>query len=545
MTTKLSRGLLGLLFGAALAGSSSSCTKDLDQQPTFEITDQYKTVDGYKQVLRKLYGGFALTGQQGPAGQGDIGGIDEGTSDYIRQLWSAQELTTDEAVVAWGDPGIQDWHSLNWDANNPLIRGIYSRCYYEISICNEFIRQASDDNLKSRLGSTDVAAAQTFRDEARFLRAVSYLHVLDLFGNGPFVTETGSVGFDAPAYGTRAQLFTYVESELKALSTALPVARSNEYGRVDRAAAQAMLARLYLNAQVYTGTARWADAATNAQAVIASGYSLASTGSGKVSSAYGRNFLADNNAGPAASEIVWPIVFDATRTQSYGGTTFIVNGSTGGDATWQRTVGQTTGWQGLRTTSALFNLFPDTALDRRGRFWSKTQTLEITDITQFPQGLGVLKFRNVNSDGSAQGGAQNFSSVDFPMIRLSEVMLTYAEAVVRGGGNTVLALDYVNRIRSRAFNNNPAGQVTLAQLQALDSNGQPSFFIDERGRELHWEGYRRTDLIRFKRFVDNSYLWPWKGGTANGRAVADFRALFPIPNSDLTANRNLKQNPGY
>ena len=546
MKNNLLRGLTALTLSAALAGLSTSCTKDLDQAPRFETTPDKVYVDlaGYKSVLGKLYGGFALTGQQGAAGAGDIGGIDEGTSDYLRQLWSAQELTTDEAVVAWNDPGIQDWHNLNWDANNPLIRGLYNRFYYEIAICNEFIRESADDKLAARLSGADVEQAKVFRAEARFLRAVSYYHVLENFGNGPFVTETSGVGFKAPPYATRPELFSFVEQELLALDPLLPAPRANEYGRVDKAAAWGMLARLYLNAEkVYSLPARYTDAAAQAKKVIDAGFALTTTAPvGSVASPYSLNFLADNNSNGSRNEVIWPIVFDATRTQSFGGTTFLINGATGASAGWQRRVGQTVGWQGLRTTRNLFNLFQtngDTARDTRGRFWTDGQTLEIADITQFSQGLGVIKYRNVTTTGVAQGGAQNHSGVDFPMIRLSELMLTYAEAVLRGGtGDRNLALTYVNQIRARAFRNATGSAITGAQLTT-------NFILDERARELFWEGYRRTDLIRYDRFVEGTYLWPWKGGTASGRGVDGFRKLFPIPNSDLSANPNLRQNAGY
>ena len=537
------RGLLVAAAGLPLAAGLSSCTKELDQEPRFEQTPDrvYTSLQGYRQVLAKAYAGFAVTGQDGPSGRGDIGGIDEGTSDYLRQYWSAQELSTDEAVVAWNDPGIQDWHNMNWTSANPLIRGIYTRIFYQVAICNEFLRESADDRLAARLSEADAAQVRRFRAEARFLRAVAYMHAMDLFGNGPFVTENDPVGFFQPPYYTRSQYFTFVEQELNALAADPNFAepRQNEYARVDKAAAWAMLSRLYLNAQVYTGTERYTDAAANAKKVIDAGYSLSTAAAGNVSSAYGRLFLEDNNQNPARNEIIWPVAFDANNTQSFGGTTFLVNGSTGANAAWQRKVGQTTGWLGLRTTRNLVALFSDTAADRRGRFWTQGQTLEINDLSQFSQGFGVLKFRNVNSAGAARGGAQNQSGIDFPMIRLAEVMLTYAEAVVRGGsGDRNLALQYVNQIRARAFAGAAGSAITASQLTT-------DFLLAERGRELFWEGYRRTDLIRYGRFVQDTYLWPWKGGTRDGRGVEPFRTLYPIPVADLSVNQNLKQNPGY
>ena len=539
------RGLTALFLSTALFGLSTSCTKDLDQTPKYELTPDkvFVNLAGYKQVLAKLYGGFALTGPSGP-GSGDIIGIDAGTSDYIRQWWSAAELTTDEAVIAWNDPGVQEWHRMNWDATNPLTRGLYSRLYYEIAICNEFIREATDDKLSSRVAGSELAQGKLFRAEARFLRAVAYSHVIDLYGNGPFVTDKDAVGAGLPPYATRQALYNFVESELLALTTELAPARSNEYGRVDQAAANGMLARLYLNANVYTGTPQYAKAAEYAKKVVDAGYTLSTTPSASAPiSAYGRLFLADNNMAPASNEIIWPVIFDVNSVQSYGGTTFIVNGSTSGsDANWQRIVGQSTGWGGLRTTRALFDKFflagGDTTRDRRGRFYTRNQSLEINDLSQFTQGLGVLKFRNVNSAGVGQGAPLNFSSVDFPMLRLADMMLIYAEAATRGSADRATALGYVNQIRARAFNNAAGSTITNAQMTS-------DFILDERARELHWEGTRRSDLIRYNRFVESAYLWPWKGGVAAGQGVAAKFKLFPIPAADLTANPSLKQNPGY
>jgi hypothetical protein len=548
MKNSLYRGLTALTLSTALFGLSTSCTKDLDQTPKYELTPDkvYTGLAGYKQVLAKLYGGFALTGPSGP-GSGDIVGIDAGTSDYIRQWWSAQELTTDEAVIAWNDPGVQEWHRMNWDASDPLTRGFYSRLYYEIAICNEFLREATDDKLSSRLGSSELAQGKLFRAEARFLRAVAYSHVIDLFGNGPFVTEKDAVGAGSPPYNTRQQLYNFVESELLALTTDLAPARTNEYGRVDQAAAHGFLARLYLNAGVYTGTPQYVKAATEAKAAIDAGYSLSTANAPSVASAYGRLFLADNNVAPAKDEIIWPIIFDVNNVQSYGGTTFLVNGATSGaDAAWQRLVGQSTGWGGLRTTSALFDKFfqagGDTLRDRRGRFYTRGQTLAINDLSQFTQGLGVVKFRNVTSTGVGVGAPLNFSSVDFPMLRLADMMLIYAEAATRGNADRTIALGYVNQIRRRAF----GFPITAASTADItDAQMTTDFILDERAREMHWEGTRRSDLIRYGKFTENTYLWPWKGGVSAGQGVDPKYKLFPIPAADLTANPNLRQNPGY
>jgi hypothetical protein len=549
MKNMLYRGLTALTLSTALAGLSTSCTKDLDQVPKYELTPDkvYVGLAGYKRVLAKLYGGFALTGFEAPD-KSDIKDIDAGTSDYIRQWWSAQEITTDEAVIAnWTELGIQDWHPMTWDASNPLLKGFYNRVYYEIAICNEFLREATDDKLSSRLSGSEVAEGKLFRAEARFLRAVAYSHIIDMFGNGPFVTETNPVGGPLPVYYTRKQLYDFVEQELIALTTDLKDARTNEYGRVDKAAAHGMLARLYLNAEVYTGTAQYAKAAAEAKAVIDAGYALNTTNAGSVSSAYGLLFLADNNVSDAKNEIVWPIIYDVNTIQTYGGTTFIVNGATSGaDATWQRVVGQKGGWNGLRTTSKLFEKFfqagGDTTLDRRGRFYTRGQTLAINDLGQFTQGLGVVKFRNINRANAPQNASTEFSSVDFPMIRLADMMLIYAEAAARGAADRTTGREYLNQVRRRAFG---LPLNATSSIDVADAQFNEAFVLDERAREMFWEGSRRTDLIRYGLFTDATYLWPWKGGVAGGRGVDPKYRLFPIPASDLASNPNLKQNTGY
>ena len=543
MKNVILRGFTAFSLGTAVLAVMPSCTKDLDRNPVYDpgVDTVYKDAMGYKQALAKVYGGFALTGSQGPSGAPDIQNIDEGTSDYIRQLWSAQELTTDEAVVAWGDVGIQDWHNMNWTSANPLIRGLYSRIFYEITLCNGFLQQATDDKLSARgITGDDLAKVKAYRAEVRFVRALSYYHALDLFGNVPFATESFAIGgFTAPPAISRANLFAFIETELKAIEPELVAPRQNEYGRADKAAAWTLLARLYLNArEVYTpGTDRYTDCATYARKVIDAGYSL--TGY-----AYRKNFLADNQTSP---EIIYSVPFDGKATQSYGGTTFLVHGSVSGtaDANWRPALyGIGGGWGGMRATSRLFDQFTDTAADRRGRFQTGGQTKEITSLTDFKFGFVPIKFKNITSNNVA-GSDGTFVDTDFPMFRLADVNLMYAEAVSRGGtGDATLALKCVNDIRDRAYVNpvgGTTGRVTTADLTS--NNFQ--FFLNERSRELHWEGYRRTDLIRFGQFTGSTYLWPWKGGVAAGTSVSAYRNLFPIPSSDLGVNANLTQNPGY
>jgi hypothetical protein len=511
----------------------ASCTKKLDLLPTNDVTSAqvYSTPAGYKQAFAKVYGAYALTGNAGPAGNGDVQGIDEGFSDFLRLYFNAQELSTDEAVVAWGDAGIQDFHNMNWSASNPFLTGLYYRCYYQITLCNDFINQASDANLSSR-GITGASAdsIKTYRTEARFLRAFQYSVIMDLFGSGPFVTDKDVIGSATlPKQATRSQLFTYVESELKDLETSLVAARANEYGRADKAAAWALLARIYLNAGVYTGTTKYTDAVTYSKKVIDAGYALIAN--------YPQLMLADNNLN--ASEFILTINYDGLKTQSYGGTTFLTHAPVGGSMT-ALNYGISGGWSGYRTTKSLPSLFPDNTgtADKRSQFYTAGQNPEINDQTVFTDGTAVTKYRNVKRSGT-NGQSLDFSDIDFPLFRLPEMYLIYAESVLRGGtgGDAATALTYVNNLRARAYGN-ATGNITVSTLNT-------DFILDERARELYWEGFRRTDLIRYGKFVEGTYLWPWKGGVKSGSAVASFRTIYPIPTTDLSSNTNLKQNPGY
>jgi len=177
--------------------------------------------------------------------------------------------------------------------------------------------------------------------------------------------------------------------------------------------------------------------------------------------------------------------------------------------------------------------------DSRAMFFTQGQSLEISDVTNFNDGYAVTKFKNIKSDGTpGSDPSGNFVDTDLPLIRLAEIYLNYAEAVLRGGGGSVAtAVDKINELRERAYGDS-SGNITAADL-TLD------FVLDERSRELYWEGLRRTDLIRYGYFISGSYLWPFKGNDPNGTGVDDYRKLFPLPPNALSVNPNLRQNPGY
>ncbi|MBJ6144904.1 RagB/SusD family nutrient uptake outer membrane protein [Hymenobacter sp. BT559] len=545
MQTKFTRTLGMLALAAGLTALSTACTKDLDQVPDYSANAEvvYSDPAQIQQVLARLYATYAISGQTGPSGAPDISGIDEGFSNYIRVYWQLQEVTTDEAVLGWNDGNLPAINTMTWNADNEFVRATYDRIYYQIGLCNEFIRQTTDANLASRgiTGATATTVKQ-YRSEARLLRAMSYWHVVDLFGGGPFATEADVLG-TLPQYKTRAEIFAYVESELKALdgtdaSNGGLLAPKAVYARADQAVCWTLLAKLYLNAQVYTGTARYTDAVTYANKVLAANYQLCTTPSAQYS-AYQKLFLADNNTSEARNEIIFPIAFDGTRTRGYGGMTYLVHAAVGGTLS-PATIGINSGWGGFRArqqfTSILTSNTTSTSDARRSILYTSGQRLNVDTLTAFRNGYLLPKYKNVTSTGvKGSDAAGDFPDTDFPMFRLADVKLMYAEAVLRGGtgGTAGTALDQVNEVRRRS------GSANLSAVALND-------ILDERARELYWEGHRRTDLIRFGRYT-TGYNWALKGGVNSGRDVDATRALFPIPNTDIVANPNLqgKQNPGY
>nr|WP_317041693.1 RagB/SusD family nutrient uptake outer membrane protein [Winogradskyella sp. J14-2] len=520
-----------------------SCADRLDLQPEDERLVGDAAFDdpaSYEQFLGKLYAGISLSGQQGPAGQPDLQGLDEGFSNYLRLYWKMQELTTDEAIIAWNDGTIQDLHNQVWTSGNEFIRTMYSRIMYQVALCNEFLRQTTDGKLSDRgVEQNLIAEIQIYRAEARFLRALSYWHAMDLYANPPFVTENDPIGAFLPPQISRTDLFNYIENELIDILDEMAPANADPmiyYGRADRGAAWMLLAKLYLNAEVYTGTARYSDALTYVNNIIGAGYNI------DTSIPYGHSFLADNSTNGAQSEVIFTIPFDGLRTQAFGGMTFLTHAPVGGTMNDVATsfFGINGGWFGIRTTPTFVELFPDeeNSADGRALLWTDGQEKDINSITTFTDGYGIFKYRNVDVDGN-QGSdtTGDHTDIDFPMFRLADAYLMYAEIVARGaGGDINTAVSYINTLRERAYGN-ASGNISAGDI-TLD------FIINERGRELYWEAHRRTDLIRFNQFSENG-VWQWKGGIQSGTTTEAFRDIMPIPETDLGLNTNLEQNPGY
>jgi starch-binding outer membrane protein, SusD/RagB family len=528
----------------------SSCVKDLDVTPIDPnkiLSSNLNDDPAYmSQALAKVYASFTISGQ-GANGGDDIAASDGNFFTTTRALWNLQEITTDEAICAWGDVGIADLNTQTWSKQNPFLTALYQRLSLSVTYANEFIRNTA--------GSTDPKIMR-YNAEARYLRALAYAWSMDLFGNPAFTTEADQVGkvfpkqLD-PVFATgRAKLFNYVVSELKDIEGKLGEPKFS-YPEADKAACWMLLARVYLNAEVYTGTAKYDSCKLYCDKVISSGkYSLAPK--------YRQNFSADND-GAHNPEMIYAFAYDGVNTQGYTGTTFIIESSS--DARYVRAenfhgLTSNTNWNGNRTkkqfmyvllgdTTSVYGNNPipwttDTMFvqckDTRVLCKVKKQVDIPSASSSGDYGIGVYKFTAKNTDGSQAADYNTaFASTDFPIFRYADALLMRAESKYRLGDAT--AVDDINAVRTRAFGGT-SGNITADKVT-------PDFILAERGREFYYEAQRRTDLIRFGKFTDGNYNWAWKGNTINGTNTDKHLNVFPIPGDELSSNPNIKPTPGY
>jgi len=532
----------------------NSCTKDLDVQPI--DPSKNTTVDAQK-LFNKCYAEFVLEGNGPGDSELDLG--DPGLSVLYRLMWNANELTTDEALCGWNDNGISEFVSNNYTATNDCLYGMYWRLCFGVSICNQYLKECADYDA-------------SMTAEVHFLRDLYYYYLLDNYGNPSYTEEVSTAN---PQQIQSAELFQKIVADLEANmgSMLAPSVRKKgeaNYGRADQSAAWMLLARLYLNAQKYTGTAQWDKARDYAQKVInESGRSIwmgdnATThksANGKYS-AYQMLFMADNDQTGAMNEAVFSFIQDGASTAGYGGSTFLMAASWDGNmvAAFPQKTDQS--WGGNRLRKDLiekfislsdFDALPDwkpatiiaAAGDDRALFFGdnakgdggvKDRSYNNDKLSEFTQGIATIKYNSQRSDEGATSDSK-FLDNDIFLMRLAEAYLIYAEAEARAAGLNVTQTTgtaYINKLRERANNTNLKGSYTLDEI------------LDERARELYFEGVRRTDLIRYGYFGGNtSYTWQWKGGVQSGGQFEATKNLFPIPTTELGANTNLKQNPGY
>lgn len=527
-----------------------SCVRDLDTLPpqnALPVAENVygKTADTYLEGLSFLYFQFVTNDLT------DLQQMDGGASELVRAFWSVQEATADAAKCSWeNDAWVRALNTNTWTSEqNDAVYAVYVRTLQGIAYVNEYLRQTTDDKLDGR-GVPDDVKTQVygFRDEARFLRAYFYWMALDCFGSVPFSTENSPFGGTyTPPQASRTDIFNFCVSELKSIlgdSGHLPAARSS-YPRADRGSAAGLLARLYLNAEVYTGTPMWAEAKAVCEEIFGMGYAL--------SPDYEALFRGDNGENAAArGEMLWAVPYDAEKTQSYGGTSYLLAASLAATDITDRSKpnGQRNGWAGLRVpyeyVSRFFDVsgqdystgFYETA-DARGRMFYIKGRQESMDnaLYVFMNGWSCLKFNNIPSGVTESAylptaDTKAFSDVDFPMIRLAEIYLIYAEACMNIG-DEIPGLSRLAELSARA-GVSPPEEIT------------EEFLMEERARELMWEAHRRTDLIRFGLFTSSDYLWPYKGGDSfAGQAFPSYKTLFPLPPTELAVNEVLNQNPGY
>ena len=540
------------IYIAAIAATLTSCVGDLNTLPLnkTEPVSEYvygTSKDAYLAGLTKLYFQFVSNDLT------DMQPMDGGASELIRAFWTVQETTTDEAKCSWeNDAWVRALNTNTWTGvQNDAIYAVYVRTLQGVAFVNEYLRQTAPDRLADRGVSADLAAEiSVYRAEARFIRAYLYWMALDCFGNVPFTTENSPFGGTYfPEQASRSDLYDFCVSELQSLlasDSALPDARAN-YPRADKGSAAGLLARLYINAQVYTGYARWDEAKAICEQIFTMGYSL--------SPSYNDLFRGDNGQNPSArGEFLWAVDYDDNNINSYGGTTYILSASMAStDITDQsRPNGQVNGWAGLRVpyefVSEYFGVSGQNyttgeyeVQDQRGSTFYIKGRKESMDVAlyDFMSGWTSLKYNNIphnetNQSYLPQSATMNNSNVDFPMIRLAEIYLIYAEACMQLEQRS-LGLPYLEALSQRAGVEPP----TVADIT-------PRFLMSERARELYWEAHRRTDLIRYGVYFSDYYLWPYKGGDSYaGSSFPGYKCLFPLPPTELATNKALVQNPGY
>lgn len=536
-----------ILLTAALV---AACVNDLDTLPLNKTEPVSEYVYGtnetaYKEGLGRLYFQFVTNDLT------DLQQMDGGASEVIRAFWSVQETSTDEAKCSWeNDAWVRALNTNTWsEVQNDAVYAVYVRTLQGIALVNEYLRQTTPEKLQSRGVSAELARKiDGFRDEARFIRAYFYWMAMDCFGSVPFTTEKSPFGGAYfPQQASRTDIFDWCVGELQYLmsedSDLLP-ARSN-YPRADKGSAAGLLARMYLNSKVYTGVERWEEAKEVCEGIFAMGYALCPD--------YAALFRGDNGENmQARGEMLWAVDYSDSKTQSYGGTSYILSATLASTDITEasRPNGQRNGWAGLRVpyefVSTYFNVSGQDyqtgayeVADKRGEVFYIKGRSESMDgaLYNFMNGWSCLKFNNIpfgqtNESFLPQSALKTFSDVDFPMIRLGEIYLIYAEACMNTGAEA-LALPKLRELSSRA-GVEPPQQITQ------------DFLVAERARELMWEAHRRTDLIRYGLYHTDTYLWPYKGGDSfKGQAFPEYKCLFSIPPTELATNDKLVQNPGY
>ena len=549
------------IAAAVLTVGLTGCVNDLDIS---SIDPQSSPEADPMGLLAKCYATLGLTGQDGGDGNGDLSD-DEGESGFYRTTFNLQELPTDEVMWAWQtDQDIPQLTMINWNSSSIRVQWAYTRLTYDITLFNNYLTTVPD-NEENKVN----------RAEVRFLRALHYWYLLDLFGKAPFKTEFNID--QLPVEYSGAEMYDWLDKELTEIEPQMAevgaYCNSQNFGRVDRGAAYMLHARLALNSEVYTkGAVKDFDKAIDyCDKLINSGkYDLSRQAKGEYSG-YAQLFMADNDENSEAmQEIILPIRQDGLRTRAYSGSLMLIAGARssqmpnyGMKETWtclfaresmtkkffpstsdvplaeaaaddkasQEEVAQKDAENGTTVADVINRAGDDRALLYSGCA-NGTRKIKTDEVSGFTDGLSLVKWTNLRSDGTA-GSDPSWPDTDIPLFRLAEAYLTRAEAKWRKSLNLNDALADINELRRRA------------NTRTLPSITSEMDILDEWCREFYMEGRRRSDLVRFGCFAGSKYIWDWKGGVADGTTVDSHFNVYPIPADDIRNNKNLKQNEGY
>lgn len=527
--------IYSILAGLAVIASINACTKlDVPVESQYVTSNFPVTQADYTALLGTMYSNLS--------------------SSYGVPYWRMQELSTDEAIIPARDGNFDDGgqyrqlHYHTWTFDHANVISVWQWGFSGINTCNRLITLVNASPSTDALKIANIA-------QIRAMRALYYFFMMDLYGNVPIIT-TFPVDIP-PATQPRNTVFQFIESELKTVLPLLPSKTSNsatntlQYGQPTKGMVFALLAKMYLNAGVYTGTTRYPEVVTMADSVQNNtNYFL--------DAKYRDIFLPTN--GPQINETIFAIPYDqqipGNQMTRFGFFYYLVNA-----------YGFNTGLSiAMSTTPEFYNRFnipndfrtktwlvgPQFYPDGNGGFTSQpvyypgtTTQINITpqlilvpgkpmDVgnTIATQSEGIRSIKYYPDPTMTQ--ATRLNGNDMPVLRLADVYLMKAEAELRGAPTTVAngelqtPLLLVNKLRSRAG----AQLATSVDLQGL---------LDERARELSWEGWRRNDLIRFGQF-ETEYPLPNDVLTMNKDVT---RRLYPVPSTELKTNANLVQNPGY
>lgn len=551
-------------IAAAIVGIGlTGCVNDLDIS---SIDQQSSSSYEEEQLFAKCYGVLGLTGQRGGTGNGDLSD-DEGESSFYRTTFNLQELPTDELMWAWQtDQDIPQITMIGWSSSSIRVLWAYTRLMYDITLFNKYLQEVPDNEEYSQK-----------RAEIRFLRALHYWYLLDLFGKVPFKTD-----FDInqlPVEYSGAEAYDWIDKELTEIEPQMAevgaFCNDQYFGRADRGAAYMLHARLALNSKVYTKGAveDYQKAIDYCDQLINSGAYDLSRLAKNGNSGYAQLFMADNDVNTEArQEIIFPIRQDGLHTRQYGGSLMLIAGAR---SAAMPNYGMRESWTCLFARNAMISKFfenqdaiplakeaapndatsdevvaldeqygttiqdlLDLAGDDRALFYSGcangVRKLKTDKVSAFTDGLSVVKWTNLKSDNTA-GQNVSWPDTDIPLFRLAEAYLTRAEAKYRLSGNPNDARADIQELHNRA------------NADAVPANIDEMYILDEWCREFFMEGRRRSDLVRFDCFTGNKYVWDWKGGAENGISVDPHFNVYPIPAQHTleAGNGNLTQNDGY